>query len=88
MKAPGLPLCSVLLLAAVLPGADVHVVKFESQADVKVFVAKYESQADVKIFFVTYESQADLKVFFVRYDSQAGWRVQSPFQGRLAGSSH
>lgn len=35
---------------------------------------KYESQADIKIFFVDYESQADLKVFFVDYDSKAGWK--------------
>jgi hypothetical protein len=101
MKAPGrLLLLPLLLAASVLPGANVHVVKYESQADLCVrrvchesqargadefwHYVKYESQADVKVFFVKHESQADIKVHFVRYDSQAGWRAQSPFQGRLA----
>jgi hypothetical protein len=37
-------------------------------------MVKYESQADVKVYFVDYESQADLKIYFVDYQSQAGWR--------------
>jgi hypothetical protein len=65
-------------------------VRYESQAraaDEFWHYVKYESQADVKVFFVKYESQAELKVHFVRTDSQAGWRAQSPFQGRLAARS-
>jgi hypothetical protein len=51
-------------------------VKYENQADEDGlwFPVKYESQADKKIYFVKYESQADLKIYFVKYENQAGWR--------------
>jgi hypothetical protein len=54
----------------------VFFVEYESQADKDGlwYVVKYDSQADYKIFFVKYEIQADLKIFFVKYESQAGWR--------------
>jgi hypothetical protein len=39
-------------------------------------MVKYESQADIKVYFVDYESQADLKIYIVKYTSQAGWRNQ------------
>ena len=83
---------SLLLASAVLPAGNVQVVKYESQADVKVFVVKYESQADLCVrrvryesqaraadefwHYVKYESQADVKVFFVEYESQADIRVR------------
>jgi hypothetical protein len=41
------------------------------------FPVKYESQADLKLYFVDYESQADLKIYEVNYESQAGWKNQS-----------
>jgi hypothetical protein len=39
-----------------------------------IFKVKYESQADLKVYMVEYESQADLKIFMVKYESQAGWK--------------
>ena len=38
---------------------------------------KYESQADKKVYYVDYESQADLKIYYVDYESQAGWKNTS-----------
>lgn len=38
---------------------------------------KYDHQAQKKIFFVDYEHQANLKIFFVQYQHQAGWREKS-----------
>lgn len=73
-----------------LQAQKVHKVKYESQADIKVFIVEYESQADLKVYiveyesqaiedglwyFVEYESQADKKVFFTEYESQADLKV-------------
>ncbi len=70
--------------------AQILVVKYESQADAKVFEAHYESQADLAVFevpyeqqatgdavwhLVNYESQATFKIFKVRYEAQADLRI-------------
>ena len=62
-------------------------------AKAKIFIVKYESQADRKVYFVDYasreqnaeiitpgelaryESQADVKVFIVKYESQADIKI-------------
>ena len=52
-------------------------VKYENQADLKVFKVKYENQVgenNSKWFFSKYENQAKKKIFFVDYENQAGWR--------------
>jgi hypothetical protein len=75
----------------------VFVVKYQSEADLKVFpvnypanistnngcwyFCKYPNEADVKIFFVKYQSEADLKIYFVKYQSEAGWL--NPFKKDL-----
>jgi hypothetical protein len=60
--------------------AKVFIVKYESQADYKVYFVNYESQqknhqiiAGGKL--VQYESQADVKVFIVKYESQANIKI-------------
>ncbi|MCH1534506.1 MAG: DUF6150 family protein, partial [Schleiferiaceae bacterium] len=74
-----------------LNAQTVYSVKYESQADVKVFVVDYESQADLLVFkesyssrakgndgnwfFVDYQSQADKSIYFVKYESQADLKV-------------
>jgi hypothetical protein len=92
MKASGLPLfLSLLLSGLALLAGNVHVVKYESQADVKVFVVDYESQADLCVrrvdyesqargtdefwYYVKTESQADVKIFLTEAESQADIRV-------------
>ena len=49
-------------------------VKYENQADLKVFKVKYENQVgenNSKWFFSKYENQAKKKIFFVEYENQA-----------------
>ena len=60
--------------------AKVFIVKYESQADYKVYFVNYDSQqknhqiiAGGKL--VNYESQADCKVFIVKYESQATIKI-------------
>jgi len=87
-----LVLSTFLLLSVVgLNAQTVYSVKYESQADVKVFVVEYESQADLLVFkedyssrakgnegnwfFVDYQSQADKSIYFVKYESQADLKI-------------
>ena len=60
--------------------AKIFIVKYESQADYKVYFVNYDSQqknhqiiAGGKL--VNYESQADCKVFIVKYESQATIKI-------------
>ena len=70
--------------------AQVLVVKYENQADAKVFETPYESQADLAVLevpyeqqatgdavwhMVHYESQATFKIFKVKYEAQADLRI-------------
>ena len=58
----------------------VFVVKFESQADHKVYFVNFESQQKNHQIIcpgelVKYESQADVKVYFVKFESQATIKI-------------
>ena len=60
--------------------AKVFVVKYESQADRKVYFVDYASQEkNAEIIspgqLVQYVSQADIKVFIVKYGSQADIKI-------------
>lgn len=60
--------------------AKVFIVKYERQADHKVFFVDYDSQQKNQQIIspgelVDYESQADVKVFIVNYESQAGIKI-------------
>lgn len=74
----------------VLQAQKVHIVEYESQADIKVYVVDYESQCDLKVYVVEYESrankdgrwyfeeyssQADKKIYFVDYESQSDLKI-------------
>ena len=57
-----------------------YIVKYESQADYKVYFVNYESQQKNHQIIsggklVDYESQADCKVFIVNYESQANIKI-------------
>ena len=70
------PVLVLLLFAIPVQSQKIFKVQYESQADEDGlwYMVKYESQADIKVYFVDYESQADLKIYMVKYESQAGWR--------------
>lgn len=71
MKIPAV-LSLLVFLSLPLSAQRLYSVKYESQADVKVFVVDYESRADLCVYKVKYESQAgknDGKWFFVKYES-------------------
>jgi hypothetical protein len=60
--------------------AKVFIVKYESQADHKVFFVDYDSQQKNHQIIspgelVGYESQANVKVFIVNYESQASIKI-------------
>lgn len=57
--------------------AQVLVVKYENQADAKVFETPYESQADLAVLEVPYEQQAtgDAVWHMVHYESQATFKI-------------
>lgn len=60
--------------------AKVFIVKYENQADYKVFFVNYEhQQKNHQIIsggkLVNYEHQADCKVFVVKYEHQANIKI-------------
>lgn len=70
---------------------QIHVVDYQSQADVKVFVTQYRSQADLIVYkttyraqgvnnkgiwyFTNYASQSDKTIFFTKYESLADVKI-------------
>ncbi|MCB0749945.1 MAG: hypothetical protein KDC52_00575 [Ignavibacteriae bacterium] len=44
---------------------------------------KYDFQADAKIFFVDKEFEADLKIFYVVHNYEAGWNEPNSFMNRI-----
>ena len=83
----------ILFLFAGLPlvAGNIYKVKYEYQADVKVFVVQYQYQADLLVYeeeyeyaakgkdeiwhYVNYAYQANAKVYFVDYEYQADVKI-------------
>lgn len=55
--------------------SKIKLVKYEFEADKKVFFVDYEFEADEKVLLVEYDFEADYKAFKVKYEFEADLKV-------------
>ena len=67
----------IILFSSKLHGQQIFSVKYDYQADIKVYVVSYSYQADLKVYKVSssYQADEDGLWYFTDYDYQADKKV-------------